>query len=145
MDIKEARRICREMANQNQALNMLADAVDAVESGMANVNEARTILASLKEQMILLIEKRDKITQEIVALETHYTNLKNDLETEHQEYVLNHKVKMEGLIEESEEEEAALKIRNNELKGINSNLENDTIDGQKQLDDINAILNSKRG
>lgn len=144
MDIKEARRICREMANQNQALTMLADAVDAVESGLAEVNIAKTTLASLRNEMKPLEEKRDMVTQKIVAMETHYINAKNDLDTAHEEYESAHKVKMEELEIASEEERVAIEYKNKSLKAISSNLENDITDKRQQLDDINDILNKKR-
>lgn len=144
MDIKEARRICREIANQNQALTMLSDAVDAIESGLAEVNATRLTLSSLENNMKPLIEKRDKITQKTTDLQIHHDNLKIDLEAKHKEYVSNHEVKMKTLMIASEEEEKVIKGRNRGLRVIFSKLESDIKEKQKQLDDINAILNKKR-
>jgi predicted nuclease with TOPRIM domain len=144
MDIKEARRICREVANQNQALTMLAGAVDAIESGLTEVNIAKTTLAYLRNEMKPLEEKRDMVTQKIVAMETHYINAKNDLEAEHDEYIKCHNDRMKKLTESSVAEASILEAKNNTLRGESSNLENNIIDKQQQLNDINDILNKKR-
>ncbi len=139
MELKEARRIVREMAS-NRALLVLGDAVDAIESKLAEAAAVEKGLESMKAVTEEARIQRDKITQEVADLKAQKVVAKFGLDIQYKNDSIEYDNKMSKLEEEHRQKRVVIVAKTDSLRGAFVTLEHATIEQQKRLDNIRAQL-----